>query len=130
MQVADRGMSKRADIRHELAEVRRERRADELGYWLRWVGYVTRPTVYIGSLIAVVWLLWFALALTRHPADLEILDLLLIGGCVVGFFGAAIPLALSLFNVDGGDIKWETWGRLGLGLITATVVTSIWLIGS
>lgn len=122
-------MRDRAGIRRELAEVRRQRRAEEIDYWLRWVGHVTRPTVYIGSLIAGVWLLWLlALALTRNPADLAILDFLLIGGCVVGFFGAAIPGALSVFNVDGGDIKWETWGRFGLGLIAVTVATAIWLI--
>jgi hypothetical protein len=88
-----------------------------------------RPIVYLGPLIVLVWWLWpHAVALSRTSASLTITDFLLIGGCVVGFFGAAIPLTLFFFNVDGGDIKWETWGRFGLGLAAVAVATAIWLV--
>jgi hypothetical protein len=116
-------------VRRDLAEIRRERRAERRDYWLRCIGYVTRPVVYFGPLVLLVWWLWpYAVGLSsQSSASLTLIDLLLIGGCVVGFFGVAIPLMLFFFNVDGGDIRWETWGHFGLGLAAGAGVAAFWL---
>ncbi len=117
-----------AQVRRDLAEIRRERRVDRRDYWLRCIGYVTRPVIYFGPLVFVVWWLRpYAVPLSQSSASLGLTDFLLIGGCVVGFFGAAIPLMLFFFNVDGGDIKWEAWGRFGLWLAAVAVAAALWL---
>jgi hypothetical protein len=58
-----------------------------------------------------------AIALAQKSNDLWLLDYLLIAGCVLGLLGAAIPLAQSFLNWEGGKIEWATWGRFGIGLI-------------
>jgi hypothetical protein len=67
--------------------------------------------------------------LLRESLDsLTAIDLLLIGGCVVGFVGIAIPMMLFLFDVDGEELHWEAWGCIGLGLVAALVTA--WAIFS
>jgi hypothetical protein len=111
-----------SQARRDLANVRRQRRFQVLNYWLRGMGHVARPVVYLGPMILLVWWLWPYLDLLNQSLDsLGVVDFLLIGGCIVGFFGVAIPVMLFLFNVDGDDIDWEAWGCVGFGLVAALV---------
>ena len=88
------GLSK---VRRDLAEIKRERRARLRDRYLRGVGYVTRPVVYLGPVTLPVWWLWsYRGAFSQSLDSLTAIDLLLIGGCVVGFFGIAIPAMLFL----------------------------------
>jgi hypothetical protein len=48
-------------------------------------------------------------------------DFLVFGGAVAAFFGGTIPLALFYFNVDGGEINWEAWGRFGALLMAVAL---------
>lgn len=117
-----------SQVRRDLAEIRRQRRAEKRDYWLRRVGYVTRTVVYFGPLALLAWWFWrYAAALSYSPASLALSDYLLIAGCMVGFFGAVIPLTLFFFNVDGDRIDWEDWGKVGLGLLPVAALGTFWL---
>lgn len=116
-----------SQVRRDLAEIRHERRAERRDYWLRCVGYVTRLVVYFGPVVLSIWLLWPHADGLSQASSLGLIDLLLIGGCVVGFFGAVIPLVLFFFNVDGDSIDWEDWGRVGLGLLPVAALGVLWL---
>jgi hypothetical protein len=115
-----------AEIRRELAALKRDRRAESRDYWLRCVGYLTRPMVYFSPLALLAWWLWQDLS-SQPISSLAMSDLLVIGGVVLAFFGGAIPLVLFFFNVDGGVIKWETWGRFGL-LLAAGLPVGVLLV--
>lgn len=113
-----------AQVRRDLKEIKRARR---IGLWLRVLGYATRPLVYLGP--PTLLLLWAGAGLFSRPAaGLTIGDMFLIGGCTVGFFGLAVPGLLFVLNVDGGDIDWESWGRVGLWLLLSVVLAALLLV--
>jgi hypothetical protein len=108
--------------RRDLADLNREGRVELLNSWLRGMGFLARPVVYLGPTVVLVWWLWPHAAFLNQSLDsLSLIDFLLIGGCIVGFFGVAILVMLFLFNVDGDDIDWEAWGCVGFGLVAALV---------
>jgi hypothetical protein len=120
-------------VRRDLAQIRRERRAEIRGErrnrFLRTIGHVTRPMVYLVPMALLVWWLWPGENLLSQPlASLTLSDLSIIGGSIVVFSAVAIPLMLFLFNVDGDDIKWEAWGLFGIGLLVVTAGTAFWLV--
>ena len=116
-------------VRRDLAEVTRKRRAKQRDYWLRCIGYATRPLVYFGPMAILVWWLWpHAVALSQSPDSLALTDLLLIGGCIIGFFGVAVPLTLFFFNIDRDPIDWEDWGKVGLGLVPVAALAVLWFV--
>jgi hypothetical protein len=111
-----------SQARLELAKVRQRRRAELWTSWLRGMGRITRPLVYLGPMIFLVWCFWPYVDLLSQSLDsFTPIDFLLIGGCIVGLFGVAIPAMLFLLNVDGADIDWEAWGCVGFGLLAALV---------
>jgi hypothetical protein len=111
-----------SQARLELAKLRQKRRLAVWNSWLRGMGWITRPVVYLGPMAFLVWWLWPYVDLLSQSLDsLTPIDFLLIGGCIVGFFGVAIPAMLFVFNVDRADIDWEAWGCVGFGLLAALV---------
>jgi len=113
-----------AQVRRDLAQMRR---AQRVTLALRILGHITRPVVFLGPLVVLLWGLWVGIG-SQPITDLTVGDLFLVFGCVVGFFGFSIPAVLFLANVDGGDIDWEAWGRAGLGILPAAVLGALWLI--
>lgn len=101
---------------------RRMRRVEVSSFWLRGMGLLARPVVYLGPMALIVWWLWPYVELLSQPLDsLILIDFLLVGGCIVGFFGIAIPALLYFLNFDGDEIDWESWGCVGCGLVAALV---------
>jgi len=108
--------------RLECPRRRRHARFERPVLWLRGVGWLARPVVYLGPAVLLVWWLWpYFLFLTHSLESLTIIDFLLIGGCMTGLFGIAIGAALFTFNVGGDEIDWEAWGCVGCGLVAATI---------
>jgi hypothetical protein len=113
-------------VRRHLAEIRRKRQAKLTAQLLRGIGYVTRMVVYLGPLVFLAGFLWsYQSVLNQSLESLTAIDFLLVGGCVLGFLGIAIPAILFLFNVDGDEIDWEAWGVVGLGLAAAALAVSL-----
>jgi hypothetical protein len=120
--------AKIARVRRDLEDVRRKRRAEQTDYWFRCVGYATRPLVYFGPMVLLIWWLWpHAVTPSQAPNSLALTELLLIGGCIFGFFAVVIPLILFFLNVDGDEINWEAWGRFGEGLGAVLISAGVWL---
>lgn len=113
-----------AQMRRDLEEIRRARRAV---MWLRLLGYATRPLAYLAPPAFLLWWLWSGGYLSQPADTLTVGDIFLIGGCIVGFSGLAIPGLLFLFNVDGGEIDWEEWGRIGLWLVPTIFLAGLLL---
>lgn len=110
----------KSNARRELAKLRRERRVEVWNAWLRGTGWLARPVVYLGPMVFLVWWLWPYLDLLSQSLNsLGPIDFILIGSCIVGFFGVVIPAMLYFFNVDGDDIDWEAWGCVGFGFLAA-----------
>jgi len=108
--------------RLESPRLRRHARFAGSILWLRGVGWLTRPVIYLGPVVLLVWWLWpYFLFFSQSLDSLTIIDFLLIGGCMTGLFGIALGEALFVFNVGGGEIDWEAWGCVGCGLIAATI---------
>jgi len=102
--------------------LRRHARFEGSILWLRGVGWLARPVIYLGPVVLLVWWLWpYFLIFSQSLDSLTIIDFLLIGGCLTGLFGIAMGVALFVFNVGGDEIDWEAWGCVGCGLIAATI---------
>lgn len=114
-----------SQVRRDLAKLKRERRAAVRSRWLRGIGRVTRPVVYVGPLLFVAGWLWSYISLPNQFLEsLSPIDFFLIGGCVIGFFGVAIPAMLFLLSVEGEEVDWEAWGCVGVGLVAA--LPAVW----
>jgi hypothetical protein len=113
-----------AQVKRDLAQMRR---AQRITLALRILGYITRPVVFLGPPVVLLWGLWSGVG-SQPITDLTVGNLFLVSGCVVGFFGISIPAVLFLANVDGGDIDCEAWGRAGVGILPAAVLGALWLI--
>jgi hypothetical protein len=104
----------------------------EKGHWLRGIGHITRPLVFllgIGGWI-ILWYVWLARADISHrpPASLTLKEII---EPFVWFFlwlGPLLLLVARFINFEGGVIEWEAWGKVGVGLAAVAAMAAVWLI--
>jgi hypothetical protein len=119
-------------VRQSLAAIQRERsvaqQSEVKNRWLRRMGYITRPAVYLGPVVILIIWLWPDTNMFSQPiANLSVEDLFFIGCSTLVLFLVGFPMALLSFNVDGDEIDWEVWGRFGLWPIATIVAVAVWL---
>jgi hypothetical protein len=111
-------------VRRALIE---RRRTETMERWLRVVGYVTRPVVYLVPMGLLVLLLWSATDGFSQPlSHFALRDFFKTGGLLMGLVGATIPIVL-FFSTDGDDMDWHAWGKFGLGVVAGAAVAALWL---
>jgi hypothetical protein len=119
-------------VRQSLAAINRKRSAEQQAKakdrWLRRMGYIMRPVVYLGPVVILIVWLWPDVNMFSQPiANLPVEDLFFIGCSTVVLFLVGFPMALLSFNVDRDDIDWDNWGRFGLWPLAIIAAVAVWL---